>query len=92
MSCDGNYRKKSVGSFSETNPPGGGFRGVFTAVSTYFDLHLRREERADADAMECGRKESWGCWLRGNKLWGVDGERQRPFDKLRVTTFRRSAV
>jgi hypothetical protein len=42
--------------------------GAFVVLSTCFDLFLRRKERAEADAMERGRKESWGCRLRGNKL------------------------
>ena len=54
ISCDGKSGKKSVGSFWKTNPPGGGFEGVFVVLSACFDLFLRREERADANAVKHG--------------------------------------
>ena len=75
---DGKFREKSVGSFWKTNPPERGFEGV----STCFDPHLRHEERADADAMGCGRKVFWRCWLLEKLLVSRETPRQARGDRL----------
>jgi hypothetical protein len=88
--CDGNEEIFSVGSFWKTNPPGGGFREVFTALSIHFDPLLGCERRADADAMGRIPKDSWRSWLREGLLvsWETVGVNDNAVSRTRLRQVR----